>query len=135
MQHRILTLTIAAPRAAVFNHLADIENLPGWTGGFCEWIELHREGWWAYTALGEFALESKVDDIAGEIDLCLRHVAGWQAVLPLRVRCDGDGGAIVTVACRRPAGMGDDDYERLFDALLTGLRGLVEKFHPESVAA
>ena len=125
MQHRQLTLTLAAPRASAFNFLADIENLPAWTGGLCEWVELHREGWWAYTALGELAVETKVDDIAGEIDLQLRHVAGWMVVIPLRVRTDGEDGAIIHAACRQSPGMRDDDYERLFEALLNGLRGRV----------
>lgn len=135
MQHRQLTLTLAAPHAAAFNFLADIENLPAWTGGLCEWIELHREGWWAYTALGELAVETKVDDIAGEIDLRLRHVSGWLAVIPLRVRSDGDGGAIIRAACRQPAGLPDEAYERLFESLLNGLRGLAARLHPEPVAA
>lgn len=135
MQPRQLTLTLAAPRATAFNYLADIENLPAWTGGLCEWIELHREGWWAYTALGELAVETKVDDIAGTIDLQLRHVAGWSLVIPLRVRSDRDGVAILSAACRQPAGMADEDYERLFDALLNGLRGLAAKLQPEPVAA
>lgn len=135
MQNRVLTLTLAAPRTTAFNFLADIENLPAWTGGLCEWIELHREGWWAYTALGELAVETKVDDIAGEIDLRLRHVSGWLTVIPLRVRSDGDGGAIINAACRQPAGLADDDYEKLFEALLSGLRTLAEKLHPEPVAA
>lgn len=135
MQDRLLTLTLAAPRATAFNFLADIENLPAWTGGWCEWIELHREGWWAYTALGELSVETKVDDIAGEIDLRLRHVTGWLAVIPLRVRADGDGGAIIRAACRQPAGMADDAYEQLFDSLIAGLRGLATRLRPEPVAA
>ncbi len=135
MQTRLLTLTLAAPRATAFNFLADIENLPAWTGGFCEWIELHREGWWAYTAFGELAVDTKVDDIAGEIDLGLRHVSGWTVVVPLRVRSDGDGGAIINAACRQTPGMSDEDYERLFESLLTGLRELPAQLHPELAVA
>ena len=135
MQTRLLTLTVAAPRAAAFNFLADIENLPAWTGGFCEWIELHREGWWAYTALGELAVETKVDDISGVIDLSLRHVSGWSMVIPLRVRSDGDGGALVHASCRQAPGMSDEDYERLFESLLSGLRELPAQLHPELAVA
>lgn len=135
MQNRILTLTHAASRTTAFNFLADIENLPVWTGGFCEWIELHREGWWAYTAVGELAVEAKADDISGEIDLCFRHVAGWTLVLPLRVRSDGEDGSLVTVACRQVAGLSDEQYEQLFDALMTGLRGLTQQMQPQAVAA
>lgn len=135
MQARILTLTLAASRAAAFNFLADIENLPAWTGGFCEWIELHREGWWAYTAIGELAVDTKVDDISGEIDLCFRHVSGWNIVLPLRVRSDGDGGSLVSAACRQVAGLTDEQYEALFDALMNGLRSLPQRMNHQAVVA
>lgn len=135
MQNRILTLTVAASRAAVFNFLADIENLPAWSGGFCEWIELHREGWWAYTAAGELAVESKVDDIAGVIDLRLQHSGGWTIVIPLRVRSDGGEGVLVTAACNQPAGLSDEAYETMFDCLIAGLRQLADRFHAEAVAA
>ncbi len=135
MQNRIITLTVAIPSATVFNFLADIENLPHWSGGFCEWIELHRDGWWAYTALGELAVETKVDDIAGAIDLRFGHTAGWKLVIPVRVRTDGDGGALVSLACAQPAGMADEDYERLIEALLTGLRDFAGRFHAELTAA
>jgi len=135
MQTRLLTLTTAASRGAVFNFLADIENLPAWTGGLCEWVELHREGWWAYTALGELAVETKVDDISGVIDLSLRHVSGWSVVIPLRVRSDGEEGSLINATCRQTAGMTDEDYEKLFDSLLTGLRELPAQLHPELAVA
>lgn len=135
MPTRVLTLTLAAPRATVFNYLADIENLPGWTAGLCEWIELHREGWWAYTALGELAVETKVDDVTGQIDVQLRHVSGWFLVLPVRVRSDGDGGSLVSVSCARPRGLVEPDYEVLFESLLRGLRDLAGRFAREPVAA
>lgn len=134
-QTRILTLTLNASRASVFNFLADIENFPAWSAGFCEWIELHREGWWAYTALGELAVESKADDISGDIDLRLRHASGLLLVLPLRVRSDGEDGAIVTLRCAQPVGLDDGRYEELFDSLLGGLRGLGERFRAEAAVA
>jgi len=135
MQIRTLTLTVAAPRATVFNFLADIENLPRWAGGFCEGLELHREGWWAYTALGELEVVTKVDDIAGTIDLRLGHVAGWKIVIPVRVRSDVDGGALVSLSCAQTAGLPDEDYERLIEALLAGLRHVAGRFQSELTAA
>jgi len=124
MQSRTITLTVATPREVAFNFLADLENFPRWAGGFCEWIELHRGGWWAYTALGELEVGTKVDDIAGAIDLRLAHAAGWKIVLPVRVRSDGDGGALVSLTCAQPAGLSDEHYERLIESLLAGLREL-----------
>lgn len=135
MHPRALTLTLAAPRAVVFNFLADIGNLPAWTGGLCEWVELHRDGWWAYTALGELLVETKVDDIAHAIDLRLRHVRGWRAVVPLQIGSDGEGGTVIRLACPRPAGLPEAQYETLFDSLLEGLRSLATRFHTEPAAA
>jgi len=131
MQIRTITLTVAAPREDVFNLLADIENLPRWAGGFCEWIELHREGWWAYTALGELAVETKVDDIAGAIDLRLGQVAGWKIVLSLRVGTDRDGRSLLRLVCTQPAGLSDEHYERLIESLLASLRDFAGRFHTE----
>jgi hypothetical protein len=135
MQSRTITLTVATPRAVVFNFLADLENLPRWAGGFCEWLELHREGWWAYTALGELEVVTKVDDIAGTIDLRLGHAAGWKIVIPVRVRSDGDGGALVSLACAQPAGLSDEHYERLIESLLAGLRELPDRLPRELAVA
>ena len=131
METRRLTLTLATSSRTIFNFLADIENLPEWTDGLCEWIELHSEGWWAYSALGELAVETKVDDIAGEIDLRLRHVSGWVAVIPLSVQSDGAVGTIVRLTCRQCAGMSEDDYERLCAAFLAGLRALAVRSRQE----
>ena len=131
MQIRTITLTVAASRDTVFNFLADIENLPRWAGGFCEWIELHREGWWAYTALGELEVMTKVDDIAGTIDLRFGHAAGWKIVIPVRVRTDGAGESLVSLACAQPAGLSDEHYERLIEALLSGLRDFAGRLCPE----
>jgi len=135
MQSRTITLTVATPAATVFNFLADIENLPHWSGGFCEWIELHREGWWAYTALGELEVATKVDDIAGTIDLRLAHTAGWKLVIPVRVRGDGEGGALVRLTCAQPAGLADDHYERMFELMLAGLRDFAARYQAELAVA
>jgi hypothetical protein len=135
MQTRILTVSAPATHGAVFNFLADIENLPAWTGGLCEMIELHRDGWWAYTALGEFAVETKVDDIARVIDLQWRHVAGWSLVIPMRVSGDGEGGTLIRILCRQPVGMPAEDFEPLFDFLLAGLRGVADRLQPEAAVA
>ena len=135
MQIRTITLTVATPRAAVFNFLADLENLPRWSGGFCEWLELHREGWWAYTALGELEVVTKVDDIAGTIDLRLGHAVGWKIVIPIRIRTDGDGGALVRLTLAQPAGLSDEQYEQLVESLLAGLRELPVRLPRELSAA
>jgi hypothetical protein len=135
MTTHFLILPVAAPRDQVFNFLADVENLPAWTGGFCEWIELHRDGWWAYTALGELEVAVEVDAIAGEIRLGLGHASGRKVVVPLQVRTMADGGAQVSLACAQLPGAADGDPGEFFASLAAGLRGLTGRARPELTAA
>lgn len=132
MQSRRIILTVAAPCREIFNFLADIEHLPAWSGGFCELIELQRDGWWAYTALGEVVVETKVDDVLGKIDLMLRPVSGQQFTISVQVRSDGDEGTLVTLACRRPIGLSSQDYQVLVESLYHGLHGLAGRFQSKA---
>lgn len=127
MQTRIITLMVAARRVQVFNFLANIENLPAWTGGLCEWLELHRNGWWAYTALGELAVSMQVDDLNGSIELKLTPVSERDCLISLGVRSDGEEGSLVRLNCVQPAGWSDEHFQLLVDALLTGLHGLTDR--------
>ena len=135
MPDRHLLFSVAAPRGPVFNFLADIENLPAWAGGFCEWIELHRSGWWAYTLLGELQAEARADDPSGEVELGLGHVAGWKLVLHLRVRADGDGRSLVSLSYPELAGPDPAREETLFAALEAGLPNLAAKIRPIKAVA
>jgi hypothetical protein len=64
-----LTVTVSAPRDTVFNFLADIENLPQWTVGWCERLMLQRGRWWALTAEGEQVVDVETSSGTGVIDL------------------------------------------------------------------
>ncbi len=133
MQTRIVTLAVAAPRSEIFKLLADVEKLPAWAGGFCEWIELHRGGWRAFTSLGELAVEARVNDAAGRIELQFDHVSGPTISVPIQVRSDGENGSLVNAICTQPAGLSDEHYARLFKSLIAGLRELAERFRPRLV--
>lgn len=124
MRTHMLSLTMDAPAPAVFNYLADIEKFPAWSAGFCERIELHREGWLAYTAFGEVTVETKVDAWAGEIDVRLQQDRVWSLVIPLWVKSDRAGGTVIKAMCRQPVTMSDRDYGRLCEWLLSGLHRL-----------
>ncbi len=122
-----LIVDIAAPREVVFNFLADIENLPAWTPGFCEWLELHRTGWWAYTALGEFEAATEVRAGLGEIVLRLKHVCGREIAILLRVERDSAEASQVALECELTHGFD----ERLFVSLENGLGELAACLQPE----
>ena len=64
-----LTIIVSVPRDAVFNFLADIENLPKWTAGWCERLMLQRGRWWALTSEGEQVVDLETSAGTGVIDL------------------------------------------------------------------
>jgi uncharacterized protein YndB with AHSA1/START domain len=64
-----LTVIVSAPRDTVFNFLADIENLPKWTAGWCERLMLQRGRWWALTSEGEQVVDMETSAGTGVIDL------------------------------------------------------------------
>ena len=119
MPPRHPVFNFAAPSDQVFNFLADIENLPFWLGGFCDGIELHRDGWWAYTILGELEIETQVDANRGEIRLGLRPVGGQERLIKLCVRSEGAGETSVGFECSPLA----ENESRLIAAFHAGLQG------------
>lgn len=128
MNIRTLAVTVAAPRDAVFNFLADIENLPRWAGSFCERLYLERGGWRALTSQGELFCEIDSVDGAGMIDLRFGTSPGELAPLPFRVLALDSRHTLVTVAFveppERPGGLAQRDGAEM----LAELEGLVRRF-------
>lgn len=119
-------LTLAAPPAAVFRELADIENLPRWAGGFCERVGLARGRWVGLTAVGELFLALDADEPAGTVTLW----AGWDAAelhaLPLHVAAAGPGGGGTHVTFAAPC-VTDEGHARLCRAVGGEWPGLVAR--------
>lgn len=80
-----LTVTVSAARDTVFNFLADIENLPKWSGGYCEGIALQRGRWWAFTADGEQVVDIESSAGMGVIDLRAGPLPERMTLTPIRV--------------------------------------------------
>ncbi len=80
-----ISITVSAPRDTVFNFLADIENLPKWTAGWCERLMLQRGRWWALTAEGEQVVDMETSAGTGVIDLRAGPSADRFRHTPIRV--------------------------------------------------
>jgi uncharacterized protein YndB with AHSA1/START domain len=126
---RLTVLTLAAPLEAVFNHLADVENLPRWAGDFCERLWLGREHWTALTSLGELVVVVQPDSAAQKIVLGF----GWNEASFRRLTMalhPCPEGTRLKFALDATA---DETEARFFRAVESALPGLIAEFQARAI--
>lgn len=128
MKIRTVSVLVSAPRDTVYDFLADIENFPKWAGGYCESIELRRDGWLAYTTQGEMILESEADDGTGVIDIRLGASAEKLDVFPLRVWRLSLNETVVSFTFIQSTDLSDEAYEKHYHSWLIDLKGFAWRF-------
>jgi hypothetical protein len=118
------TLTVAASPAAVFHHLADIEQVPRWAPEFCESLMLARGRWLGFTSLGDLYLELAADARTGVIDLWAgderEPVCRWL----FRVGAGAEGGTELSGEFHGPGGGDGLDFAPQVAALQRALAKL-----------
>jgi len=112
MRTATVTTVLSAPQPAVFDYLAEIENLPGWATEFAR--ELRREGddYKVVNGLGEFFFTIAADQASGVIDMFAGPTKDDMAVFPTRAVALGDGRTAYSFTMFQAPGMPDE----LFDA-------------------
>lgn len=128
MQIRTIAVTVTAERDAVFGFLADIENLPKWAGDFCERVELRRNGWLAYTSLGDMMVAAEADDRTGVIDLQIEPSADQSGWFLLRVVSLARRSTMVSFTFIQPAVLADELYEQQYQSWRREMEGLILRF-------
>jgi hypothetical protein len=108
---RILSTTIAAPLARVYQFAHRPENFPQWAAGLSS--SLHRSGdhWVAQTPAGEASVRFTEPNTYGVLDHWVRIGDQPEIHIPLRVIANGDGTEAELVLYRQP-GMSDGDFDR-----------------------
>jgi hypothetical protein len=139
MQIRTIAVTLAAPHGAVFNFLADIENLPKWAAGFCERIELRRGRWWAFTAEGEQVVDLETSTGTGVMDFRAGPLPERMTPIPIRVFALSLRRTLVAITVIEAPDQAPEAYERRYQLLLAAAGGLLRRFgggelHPPSAA-
>ncbi|MBL9214592.1 MAG: hypothetical protein JNG83_03855 [Opitutaceae bacterium] len=128
MNIQTIAVTVCAPRADVFNFLADIENLPRWAGGYCERIALVRGRWWALTAEGDQVVELEADGRDGVIDLRAGPHPARLNLMPMRVVGLSERRTLVTLTVIEAADQTAAACARRYRILREAARGLLARF-------
>src|ERR1700745_3852932 len=122
-----LTVTVSAPRETVFNFLADIENLPKWTGAWCERLMLQRGRWWALTAEGEQVVDMETSAGTGVIDLRAGPAPDRFRHTPIRVVALSPRRTLISFILIEGPDEGDEAFARRRAWLQAAASGLVKR--------
>ena len=123
-----LTVTVSAPRDAVFNFLANIENLPKWTGAWCERLMLQRGRWWALTAEGEQVVDMETSAGTGVIDLRAGPSPDRFRHTPIRVVALSTRRTLISFILIEGPDEGDEAFARRRSLLQAAADGLVIRY-------
>ena len=118
MRHATVTTVLEAPRDAVFDYMADIENVPRWATEFARELMRGPDGYRVVNGLGEFRFEIRADRDTGVIDMYAGPDADRLAVFPTRAVGLPDGRTAYSFTMFQTPDMPD----ALFDAQHASLR-------------
>jgi hypothetical protein len=115
--NRTVTAVLDAPKDAVFDFLAQLENLPEWATEFAQ--ELTYEGGDAKVVnnLGEFYFRITADPKTGVIDMYAGPTKDDLALFPTRVVALPDGRSAYSFTMFKAPGTPDDLFESQYESL------------------
>ena len=118
MRTATVTTVLDAPRDAVFDYLAEIENLPAWATEFARELRRGDDGYTVVNGLGEFCFEIRADRATGVVDMFAGPDRDQMAVFPTRAVALPDGRTAYSFTMFQTPGM----PEELFAAQYASLR-------------
>ena len=117
MRNATVTTVIAAPRDAVFEYLAKIDNLPEWATEFARELKRDGEDYKVVNGLGEFFFEIKSDPQTGVIDMFAGPSKDEMAIFPTRAVALPDGNTAFSFTMFQGPEMPDQLFESQHQSL------------------
>jgi hypothetical protein len=118
MRSETVTTVLEASQEAVFEYMAEIENLPSWATEFARELRRDPDGYRVINGLGEFRFEIRADRATGVVDMYAGPDRDHMAVFPTRAVGLPDGRTAFSFTMFQGPDMPDD----LFDAQYASLR-------------
>ncbi|MGH2970016.1 MAG: hypothetical protein ACRDK0_13280 [Solirubrobacteraceae bacterium] len=117
MRNATVTTVLDAPQRAVFDYMANIENVPRWATEFARELKRDDDGYAVVNGLGEFRFEIRADADTGVIDMFAGPDRDRMAVFPTRAVELPDGRTAYSFTMFQGADMPDELFEAQYASL------------------
>lgn len=131
MINRTVTAVLDAPKEAVFDYLARIENLPDWADEFARELRFDQGDVKVVNALGEFFFRIEADAETGVIDMYAGPTKDELALFPTRVVALPDGRSAYSFTMFKVSGVPDELFEAQHESLRREFDNIRARFAPE----
>jgi hypothetical protein len=131
MINRTVTAVLDAPKQAVFEYLAEIENLPDWATEFARELRFDGEDVVVRNGLGEFYIRFAVDSETGVIDMYAGPAKDELALFPTRVVELSDDRSAYSFTMFKAPGMPDELFESQYESLRREFANIRARFSAE----
>jgi hypothetical protein len=111
MRSETVTTVLEASQEAVFEYMAEIENLPSWATEFARELRRDPDGYRVINGLGEFRFEIRADRATGVVDMYAGPDRDHMAVFPTRAVGLPDGRTAFSFTMFQGAEMPDELFE------------------------
>jgi hypothetical protein len=128
MHHRTATVVLSAPKAAVFEYLSRVENLPGWATEFARELRVEDGDAVVVNGLGEFHVAFRSDPDTGVIDMYAGPTPDAMSLFPTRVVELAPGRSAYTFTMFQTPGVSDELFFAQHESLLRELDNVRRRF-------
>ena len=129
MRTATVTTVLDAPQQAIFEYMADIDNLPEWATEFAR--ELRRDGddFKVVNGLGEFFFSIDADSSSGVIDMYAGPSKEAMAVFPTRAVPLPDGRTAYSFTMFQAPDMTDELFDSQYESLKREFANIERRFN------
>ena len=128
MNSKTLHVRIHRTPDDVYRFASNPENLPLWTGSFCQSVRYSDEGWVMETTSGAVGIRFLPPNEFGVLDHIVTLPGGISILNPMRVVANGEGSEVMFTLFQHP-GMSDEEFARdagMIEADLESLKVFLE---------
>jgi hypothetical protein len=130
MRTATVTIVLDAPRDAVFEYLADIENLPRWATEFARELKRKDGDYKVVNGLGEFYFDIRADPATGVIDMFAGPAKDQMALFPTRAVSLPDGRTAYSFTMFQGPDMPDELFDSQHQSLRREFTNIEQAFAP-----